>query len=69
MKQQSTDSDHLWKAAGRPIELARYMINATKPDAPYRLGLRQFRQFDFDTELLDDIIKLSCMQRGKAADY
>jgi len=31
------------------------------------VGSPHLEVFDFDTELLDDI--LSCMQRGKAADY
>jgi len=31
------------------------------------VGSPHLEEFDFDTELLDDI--LSCMQRGKAADY
>ena len=31
------------------------------------VGSPHLEEFDFDIELLDDI--LSCMQRGKAADY
>ena len=64
LKQQSIDSDHLWKAAGRP-RVGPLYDQRNKARRAYRLGLRQFRQTPTES-YSNDLHEALSHKHGKA---